>query len=329
MLKKKLQVFISSTYIDLKDERQAAVEAILKADHIPAGMELFKAGNDSQLTTIKKWIDNSDIYMLILGGRYGSIEEKTGKSYTHLEYDYALTRGIPVFAVVLSDSFIDQKAKSNKKYVETDNVQKYETFKEYVKTKMIKEVEDIKDIQLAIYESLKELNEENSLSGWIRGDLIDENVLYSTPYRENAKSISEIEQRIHFLSEQLIKLKIKSTEVALSSDYSIRYRRSIFFYLILPISNIPRKINYNLSDFFVFLGACLQNKSMSKRQIKKAIINDFGIHPYIVLVDSDVKVLISKLINNNLIIEIRGDYIERYQLTDFGEKVLQSIHKTA
>lgn len=48
-MNKKLQVFVSSTYTDLKDERQTAVEAILDAGHIPAGMELFKAGNDSQL----------------------------------------------------------------------------------------------------------------------------------------------------------------------------------------------------------------------------------------------------------------------------------------
>lgn len=66
-LKRKLQVFISSTFVDLKDERQAAVEAILKAGHIPAGMELFKAGDKSQWATIQRWIDESDVYMLILG----------------------------------------------------------------------------------------------------------------------------------------------------------------------------------------------------------------------------------------------------------------------
>lgn len=43
--RKKLQVFVSSTYNDLTHERQAAVEAILLAQHIPAGMELFAAGN--------------------------------------------------------------------------------------------------------------------------------------------------------------------------------------------------------------------------------------------------------------------------------------------
>lgn len=48
-MRKKLQVFVSSTFIDLKSERQAAVEAILKAGHIPAGMELFTAGDECQL----------------------------------------------------------------------------------------------------------------------------------------------------------------------------------------------------------------------------------------------------------------------------------------
>lgn len=52
-MKKKLQVFVSSTYKDLIDERQAAVEAILNEEHIPAGMELFKGGK-SQLETIKR-----------------------------------------------------------------------------------------------------------------------------------------------------------------------------------------------------------------------------------------------------------------------------------
>jgi len=40
-MKKKFQIFISSTYSDLIEERQAAVSAVLKAGHIPAGMELL------------------------------------------------------------------------------------------------------------------------------------------------------------------------------------------------------------------------------------------------------------------------------------------------
>lgn len=53
-MKKKLQVFVSSTWTDMILERQAAVEAILEAGHIPAGMELFSADNKKQFEVIKK-----------------------------------------------------------------------------------------------------------------------------------------------------------------------------------------------------------------------------------------------------------------------------------
>jgi len=59
----KLQVFISSTFADLQEERQAGVEAVLTAGHIPAGMELFAAGDESQMNVIKRWIDESDVYL--------------------------------------------------------------------------------------------------------------------------------------------------------------------------------------------------------------------------------------------------------------------------
>lgn len=171
MAKKKLQIFVSSTFLDLEDERGAAVEAILKSKHIPAGMELFKAGNSSQLETIKKWIDESDLYMLILGGRYGSIEPTSGKSYTQLEYEYALEKGIPVFAVILSDKALHQKAALKAYEVfENDNKDKYQEFKEFVQTKIIKYVDDCKDIQIAIKDSISELEEDYDLIGWIRSN---------------------------------------------------------------------------------------------------------------------------------------------------------------
>jgi len=53
-VRKRLQVFVSSTFSDLRDERQAAVEAILVAGHIPAGMELFTSGDESQMEAIKQ-----------------------------------------------------------------------------------------------------------------------------------------------------------------------------------------------------------------------------------------------------------------------------------
>ena len=49
-------------------------------------MEGFFAADEEQLSYIKKIIDECDYYILIIAGRYGSIDE-TGVSYTEKEYD--------------------------------------------------------------------------------------------------------------------------------------------------------------------------------------------------------------------------------------------------
>jgi len=92
MAKIKHQVFISSTYKDLLEERQIVTNILLTADCIPAGMEAFVATDDIQLNVIKKVIDLCDYYILIIGDRYGTEDEETGLSFTELEYNYAIVR---------------------------------------------------------------------------------------------------------------------------------------------------------------------------------------------------------------------------------------------
>ena len=153
MKEKKLQIFVSSTFKDLIEERQAAVEAILSSGHIPAGMELFSAGDESQMTVIKRWIDESDIYLLILGGRYGSIERTTGKSYTQLEFEYALERKKPLFAIVISDNALNSKVKLHGiEAMEQENQQSLTAFKNLVLQNLVKFWDDTKDIKIAIHD---------------------------------------------------------------------------------------------------------------------------------------------------------------------------------
>lgn len=202
---KKLQVFVSSTYTDLIDERQATVQAILDAGHIPAGMELFKAGNDSQLKTIYKWIDESDVYMLILGGRYGSIETKSGKSYTQLEYEYASSKNIPVFAVVLSKSFLTSKINSLglEKVMEQENPDKHKSFKSFVMSKVIREVDDCKDIKLTIHSTLNEFMHDYNLIGWIRNSIGNDTSKILKDNNALLKENNLLNKQIHKLQEQL------------------------------------------------------------------------------------------------------------------------------
>jgi hypothetical protein len=98
-MEKRYQVFVSSTYADLKEERQKVIQALMEMDCIPAGMELFPASDDEQFKFIKRVIDDCDYYILIIGGRYGSLSS-AGISYTELEFDYAISRGLKVLAFV-------------------------------------------------------------------------------------------------------------------------------------------------------------------------------------------------------------------------------------
>lgn len=88
-MEKRYQIFISSTFDDLKEERQAVLRAILELDHMPAGMELFPASDEGAWQLIRDVIDASDYYVLIIGGRYGSLDKK-GIGFTEKEYDYAI-----------------------------------------------------------------------------------------------------------------------------------------------------------------------------------------------------------------------------------------------
>jgi hypothetical protein len=86
---KRYQIFVSSTFRDLEKERRAVMQCLLEMNCIPAGMELFPAADDTAWAVITRAIDQSDYYILIVGGRYGSTNA-AGTSYTELEYDYAL-----------------------------------------------------------------------------------------------------------------------------------------------------------------------------------------------------------------------------------------------
>lgn len=102
-MKKKYQVFVSSTYSDLIDERAAVSQCLLEMNCIPVGMEQFPASNMSQMDYIKMMLDDCDYYVLILAGRYGSLDSD-GKGFTEKKYDYATEKGIPVMSFVIEDT---------------------------------------------------------------------------------------------------------------------------------------------------------------------------------------------------------------------------------
>lgn len=95
----KYQIFVSSTYNDLRNERDAVKKAILEMSHIPVGMEMFSAGDETQWAMIQRRIDSVDYYVVLIAHRYGTRDGST--SYTEKEYDYAISKSIPVLALVI------------------------------------------------------------------------------------------------------------------------------------------------------------------------------------------------------------------------------------
>lgn len=68
-------------------------------------MEIFPAIDEEQRRFIRSVIDDSDYYLLIVGGRYGSLTDE-GVSYTEDEFDYAIQKGVPVVAFI--NNAVDQ-----------------------------------------------------------------------------------------------------------------------------------------------------------------------------------------------------------------------------
>lgn len=134
-MEKKYQVFVSSTYEDLQEERKKVMEALLQMNCFPVGMEYFNASDSSQWEVIKSLIRECDYYVLIVAGRYGSIEEESGKSYTQKEFEYAIEQGVPVISFVHKAPESLPGIKIEQEQIKRD---KLEEFKSCVKKKSCK-----------------------------------------------------------------------------------------------------------------------------------------------------------------------------------------------
>ena len=167
-IEKKYQVFISSTYGELVDERKEVLQALLELDVIPAGMELFPAADETQWELIKRVIDDSDYYILIIAGRYGSIGPD-GISYTEMEYRYALSKNKPVLAFLHKDP---RSLPQNK--CDPENKEKLDNFLADIKSKRLcKFWNNAAELGGYISRGLINAIKTRPAIGWVRADAIE------------------------------------------------------------------------------------------------------------------------------------------------------------
>lgn len=191
-MEKRYQVFVSSTYEDLQEERREVMQALLALDCIPTGMELFPAADDDSWTLIKRFIEGCDYYIVVVGGRYGSTGPD-GRGYTEMEYDFAAQAQIPTLGFLHGKPGLIPVVKSEPNDTGRAALQKFR-----------KKIEDAKHAkywtsaeQLAgrVALSMPLLMKSRPRVGWVRGD--------SVPDESAAQEMLKLKRKIEDLERQI------------------------------------------------------------------------------------------------------------------------------
>lgn len=191
------QVFVSSTYADLKAERSAVIQTVMELDCIPAGMELFPAIDDEQWAFIKRVIDDCDYYILLLGARYGSMDPE-GISYTEKEYDYAVSSGLKVLAFLHENP--DEIRTSANPQESGDEYSKVLAFRERVAAnRLVKFWKQPEELPGLIALSLPKTIKAYPAVGWVRADQI--------PSTEILQDLNQVRKENEVLRRELAEMR--------------------------------------------------------------------------------------------------------------------------
>ena len=262
MNNKKYQVFISSTYADLTEERKKILDVLFMADCIPAGMEAFVAADTEQFEVIKKVIDLCDYYVLIIGKRYGSIHPGTGKSYTEMEYDYAIEQGIPVLVFAIDENI---ELASDKVETDKSKIEKLKMFRTKAMTNRLASIwatpEDLTG-KLAI--SIMKARTEIKRPGWQRAVDFDEASLrreimeLKNENKKLADDLKAAREEISFLTEET-DIAFEDCEVKIEYHYQSQ-------------SGLRAgSLNVSLQDLFITIATEMMEVSIVEPLVEKAI----------------------------------------------------------
>jgi hypothetical protein len=262
---KKYQVFLSSTFKDLVEERQEVIQALLELDCIPVGMELFPAADDDQWTLIKRLIDDCDYYILIIGGRYGSTN-KEGISYTQMEYEYALNKSIPIISflhknpenIVLGKSEQDPNLKD-----------KLVQFKNLVQQKMVKYFETPVELGSVVSRSLIKLIKEKDRPGWVRAT----NLLSDEAMQELLELRVVVDNYKRQLQLSDFEIPKGSEELAQGDDvYNLQFYSKNDYSTFGNTDNSPYQISLTWNQIFATISPLLIDEAFENSLVKP--IND-------------------------------------------------------
>ncbi len=266
---KRYQVFLSSTYEDLRKERAEVILALLELDCIPSGMELFPAADESTWDIIKRSIDECDYYILVIGGKYGSISPDN-ISWTEREFRYATEIGKPRLAFIHGEP---GKIISEKTEQTDEGKKKLKEFKAFVERERIcKYWKTPGDLGGVVSRSMTRLIKTIPAVGWIRGDEANDDL--KNEILELRRKLDKTEVDLLTATEKLNSLTLKDFDIKVFYKEKIKIKANIHFSISngLPYPNrdyshITREycIELPLSD--VFLAVAPEITNVPKNQV--------------------------------------------------------------
>lgn len=314
----KYQVFISSTYSDLLKERKQVLDILLMADCIPAGMENFVATDDEQFSVIKKVIDLCDYYILILGKRYGSVNEATGISYTEMEYNYAIDKGIPVLVFVLDDSVEVDDDK-----MESDDIKKgklAEFKSKAMRNRLASVWKDQSDLMGKVAIAIMQAKNEIKRPGWHRGN--DEEKERMLKQIEFLQAENEV-LRKQISSDGISKKGVDFEEAFYGKEIILHFTEKVLIFTSNTVID-KKTVKTTLDDLFKFVS--LRITGIKKILEFKEAISSFQGGYYVN--EQDALIVRNKFEQLNLIESFIGkDDVEMIKLTDFGKEIMNELNE--
>jgi hypothetical protein len=155
-------------------------------------MELFPAADDESWELIKRFIAGCDYYIVIVGGRYRS-KGASRKSYTEMEYDYAVEVGLPVLAFLHGNpgNIVVDKAETT-----GEGKAALKTFRAKIEAaRHAKYWISPKDLALSVFQSMSSLMKTKPRIGWVRADQVADESAAQAILRLR-KRIAELEAHI-------------------------------------------------------------------------------------------------------------------------------------
>ena len=345
-MNKRYQVFISSTYSDLVEERRYVMQALMEMDCIPAGMELFPAADEEQWEFIKKIIDDCDYYLLIIGGRYGSISSDD-ISYTEKEYDYAVKQGLKVICLIHKNPDAIPVGKSEK---DPEMQKRLISFCEKAKKgRLVKFWENPEELKTLAITGLNYVIRNSPAIGFVRANLVpDENSISEILRLRN--KITELEIQLETISNHA---PAGAEELAQGEDlfvmnynYKVSYPKTMWDISLEDDSEYyTTNTEYSWNNIFAAIAPTMVNEALEnvlkeqlnstisdsnyeklskKKEFAGKIISDFKIN------DKDFHTIVVQLKSLGLIIKSTKNRSVRdtgtyWTLTPYGDNVMTRL----